>query len=212
MNEDAHHKPTTRADRVREASRQRREREKQALRDSILQAAGELFLERGYEDLSMRMVAERIGYSATTIYHHFENKDDLLFAVVDQGFKRFTAELAAAADSTDDPRERLNALGRAYVSFGLNNPMHYEMMFMRRHAFLLTCREGDTQPRIASFAVLQQAVQQALDAGVFPPGDASSYANMLWANVHGIVSLTIAIPHVTHEHAWEALDGLAKML
>jgi AcrR family transcriptional regulator len=212
MNDNTQDKTATRASRVREASRRRRERDRQALRDSILQAAGEVFLERGYEGLSMRMVAERIGYSATTIYHHFENKDDLLFAVVDQGFERFATELAAAAESTDDPRERLNAIGRAYVRFGLNNPMHYEMMFMRRTSFLLTCRDGDTQPRIAAFGVLQQAVQQALDAGVLPPGEVLSYANMLWASVHGIVSMTIAIPHVTREHAWEALDAFSKML
>ena len=201
----------TRSERVREASRKRRGQGKQELREVILQAAGEVFLERGYEHFSMRQVAERIGYSATTIYHHFENKDDLLFAVVEQGFEHFAAQLAAAAESTEDPRERIVAIGRAYVRFGLNNPMPYEMMFMRRTEFLCAHRAGETQPRISAFSVLQQVVQAALDAGVLSSGDVMSYSNMLWANVHGIVAMTITIPHFTHEHAWQALQAFGKL-
>ncbi len=127
----------TRDERVRRASQARREQNKADLREQILAAAGEVFLERGYEQFSMRQVAERIGYSATTIYNYFENKDDLLFAVVDQGFERFSADLQAAAESETDPRDKLDAIGEAYVRFGLENPMYYELMFMRRTEFLL---------------------------------------------------------------------------
>jgi len=211
MNDITNDEATTRLERVREASRKRRSQEKAELREAILQAAGEVFLERGYEHFSMRQVAERIGYSATTIYHHFENKDDLLFAVVDQGFERFAAQLAAAAESTEDPRERIVAIGRAYVGFGLNNPMHYELMFMRRTGFLCAYREGETQPRISAFSVLQQAVQAALDAAVLPPGDMMGYSGMLWGTVHGIVSMTITIPHFSHEQAWQALQAFGKL-
>ena len=211
MNDIADHGATTRAERVREASRKRRSQEKADLREAILQAAGEVFLERGYEHFSMRQTAERIGYSATTIYHHFENKDDLLFAVVDQGFERFATRLAAAAESTQDPRERIVAIGRAYVHFGLNNPMDYELMFMRRTGFLCAYREGEAQPRMSAFSVLQQAVGAALDAGVLPPGDMMAYSGMLWASVHGIVSMTITIPHFTHEDAWQALQAFGKL-
>jgi AcrR family transcriptional regulator len=211
MNEIADHAAATRSERVREASRKRRSQDKADLRDAILIAAGEVFLERGYEHFSMRQAAERIGYSATTIYHHFENKDDLLFAVVDQGFERFATQLAAAAESTQDPRERILAIGRAYVRFGLNNPMDYELMFMRRNGFLCAYRDGETQPRLSAFSVLQQSVRAALDAGVLPPGDMMGYSGMLWANVHGIVSMTITMPDFTHEDAWQALQAFGKL-
>lgn len=68
----------TRVERTRQASRHRREQEKEELQQLILKAAGELFLEQGYDRFSLRQVAERIGYSATTIYLYFEDKDDLL--------------------------------------------------------------------------------------------------------------------------------------
>jgi hypothetical protein len=95
----------TRGDRMREASRERRSLQKQELRSSILVAAAELFLEHGYEHFSMRQVAERIGYSATTIYLYFENKDDLLFEVVSDGWQRFSDDFLAAAAAADEPLE-----------------------------------------------------------------------------------------------------------
>src|SRR5215213_6311078 len=88
---------TTRAERLREASRQRRDQEKQDVRQVILDAAADLFREHGYERFSLRQVAERIGYSPTTIYLYFTDKDDLLFTVADVGFMRFGEQLVAAA-------------------------------------------------------------------------------------------------------------------
>src|SRR5436309_61027 len=113
----------TQAQRLHKAIRHRQEQEKQELRQAILTASGELFLEQGYEHFSLRKVAERIGYSPTIIYLYFHDKDDLLFTVVDEGFARFGQQLAAAATSQEDPWERLIALGRAYVAFGLEYPV-----------------------------------------------------------------------------------------
>src|SRR5438046_8494559 len=113
----------TQAERLRQAIRHRQVQEKQALRQAILTAAGELFLEQGYERFSLRKVAERIGYSPTTIYLYFHNKDDLLFTVVNDAFVRFGKQLAAAAESQEDPWERIIALGRAYITFALENRM-----------------------------------------------------------------------------------------
>src|ERR1700745_2806093 len=111
----------TQAQRLREAIRHRQEQDKQALRQAILTAAGELFLEQGYERFSLRKVADRHGYSPTDIYIYFHYKDDLLFTVVDEGFVRFGQQLAAAAESQEDPWERIIALGRAYITFALQN-------------------------------------------------------------------------------------------
>lgn len=200
----------TQAQRLRQAIRHRQAREKQELRQAILSAAGELFLEQGYERFSLRKVAERVGYSPTTIYLYFRDKDDLLFTVVEEGFERFSQQLATAAESQEDPWERLIALGRAYVAFGLQNPVYYQLMFMQRADFLMHPPVGESQPRIMSFRVLRQTVQQAIDAGVLRPGDAESYSDVLWALVHGIVSLAISMPlfdasriQRTMETAWQ---------
>ncbi len=186
-------RPVTQAERIREVSRRRREQEKEALRRTILDAAGALFLEHGYEGLSMRQIAERIGYSATTIYRYYEDKDDLLFAIVQEGFLRFGRALAKAAQSSADPRERLAALGHAYIEFGLKNQVYYRLMFMQRFDLIFEGRpEREEAPMIDSFGVVRQAVEQAMQAGVLKKGDPEATATVIWAVVHGITSLAIA--------------------
>jgi AcrR family transcriptional regulator len=185
---------TNQAERVRHASRERREQQKEGLRRTILKAAGGLFLEHGYEGFSMRRVAERIGYSATTIYRYYEDKDDLLLAVVHEGFAEFAQRLAAAAENTASPLKRLEALGQAYVRFGLESPIYYQMMFMQRADLLFESRKEQTRPMIASFDTLQQAVSQAMDAGILKRGDVGVYSHVIWSLVHGITSLALANP------------------
>lgn len=184
----------TLSDRVQSKSRRRREAEQQELRQAILNAAGELLLERGYEGFSMRRLAARIGYSATTLYLYFENKDDLLFTLLDEGYWQFGERLAQAADSTDDPLERLARIGRAYIRFGLENPVHYQLMFMRRSDYLWTRMSEREHDRVDSLQVLQGAVRSALQAGVVKPAPAEVYDLSLWSMVHGVVALFIAAP------------------
>ena len=184
----------TRTQRTRTASRQRREQEKEELRQTILAAAAALFLEHGYEAFSLRQVAEQIGYSPTTIYLHFDDKTDLLFAVVDDAYADFSRRLQAAYDSTDDPLARIRALGDAYVDFGLANPAIYEMIFMHRTEFLVSWRKGEERPRASSLLILQRAVVDAQHAGAVRQGDVQSLGDALWAVVHGLVSLSISLP------------------
>jgi AcrR family transcriptional regulator len=184
----------SRNERIRKASRHRREQEKEELRQTILKAASEMFLEQGYDRFSMRQLAERIGYSVATPYLYFRDKDDLLFTVVDDGFAHFKQQLLDAAASSDDPWERLNALSKAYIAFGLQHPVYYQLMFMWRVDFLTQSSKGEPQPRLEAFHVLQDAVQYAMECGVMKPGDARSYSDTLWATMHGIVSLAISIP------------------
>src|SRR5919112_6714668 len=161
---------STQAARLREVSRRRREQQKEDLWRTILDAAAGLFLEHGYEALSMRQIAERIGYSATTIYRYYEDKDDLLFAIVQEGFLRFGTQLTKAARRGGEPLARLQALGHAYVEFGLKNPVYYQLMFMQRSDFLFESR-AEEAPMIDSFGVLQQSVEQAMGAGLLRQGD-----------------------------------------
>jgi AcrR family transcriptional regulator len=202
-------RPKTRAERVRRASQSRREAQRHGLRRAILDAAADLFVEEGYERFSMRQVAERIGYSATTLYRHFADKDELLFAVVDQGFERFGQELLAASTSVEDPIERVLATGRAYVRFGKQNPVYYQMMFMQRADYLVAPAKDTGAPRIDSFQVHRDTVEAAVAAGAFVPGDSLQYANYLWALVHGIVALSISMPHF---HAFDAEEAVADAI
>lgn len=184
----------TRSTRITRASRRRREEQKEELRQLIITAAGQLFVERGYTGFSMRQLAEQIGYAPATLYLYFRDKDDLLFTVVDEGFARFGQALAAAAMQSDDPWTQLDAMGRAYVTFGIENPAYYQLMFIWRVDFLTAAGPGDEQTRLESFLILQRTVQAAMEAGHIRNGDAETISDALWAQMHGIVTLAIAMP------------------
>ena len=177
---------------------QRRERERQDTRQTILDAARELFIAEGYDGVSMRKVARKIGYSPTAIYDYFVDKEDLFLGLCHSEFHRL-AETFVQITSVPDPVERLRGIGRGYVGFGLKNPNHYRMMFMtsRPHASVEKLREvqmGKGNPEEDAYAFLLLTVTQAMEAGAFRKDlqDPHAVAQTFWAGTHGVVSLHIA--------------------
>ena len=113
---------------------ERREREKKALREDILDAARDLFVEQGYENVSMRKIADRIEYSPTAIYLHFKDKSSLLTSICDETFLKLSAALEGiTARGKSDPVELLKKGLHAYVDFGLAHPNHYQLTFLTRN-------------------------------------------------------------------------------
>ena len=202
----------TRATRLRAKSSARRAQQKTEVRQAILSAASELFLEGGLEGFSLRGVAERVGYSATTVYLYFENKDDLLFAVSLEGFEGFGRALQNAYDSVSDPVERIGALARAYTSFGAAHPAHYRLMFMERGEFLGRTNPRDQKPTIDSFGILVRAVHEAHTAGRVRVGQPMDLVYTLWAGVHGLVALSLCVPVPTEGNLDTRADHLLNTL
>ena len=114
----------------------------------------------------MREVATTIGYSATTIYLHFEDKDALMLAVCSAGFEEFGASLEAAARSAASPYDGLRASADAYVTFALDHPVLYDVMFIRPEEWAL---EAPGDP--ASFRGLTQLVGGAMAIGQLRAGN-----------------------------------------
>ncbi len=192
----------TRQKRTQQKSLERREQQKTDLRALILQAAVRLFeAGGGYEQFSLRQVAEEVGYSPTTIYLYFKDKDDLLLHVVFEGFREFGQMLQAGYDAGTTPLERLRLIGQAYLEFGLSHPVHYRLMFMQRSEMMFQKLEGHLHTVVDSFAVLQAAVHEALEQGFLAPYPLEVYTALLWADVHGIVALQISTGQITPEQA-----------
>src|SRR5438046_3738793 len=110
--------------------KERREREKEVLRQEILDAARDLFIKEGYENVSMRKVAEKIEYSPTTIYLYFESKADLLYYICEETFSRLLKKLESLGEESSDPLVCLRKGLRAYIEFGLKHPNHYKVTFI----------------------------------------------------------------------------------
>jgi AcrR family transcriptional regulator len=176
--------------------KERREREKLETRDRILDAARELFIAEGYDGVSMRKIANKVEYSPTAIYVHFQDKDQLFREICHEDFRRLAQSLIGLAQIAD-PVERLKKIGPAYVDFGHKHPNHYRTMFMTPHPPILESAEaleGKGNPEEDAYEFLRATVQEAMKAGAFRDDlkDADLVAQTLWAGVHGVISLYIA--------------------
>ena len=168
----------------------RRERLKQELRDDILDAARKLFVEEGYESVSMRKIAEEVGCAPGTLYLYYEDKPAILGAICAETFEKLTVRLGAIKeDLKADPLERLRRAGRTYIQFGVDHPHHYLLTFGRKHAH----PEGMVhEVGCRCFDGLRECVQRAVDARVLRSDDSECVAQVLWAATHGVVMLLIA--------------------
>jgi AcrR family transcriptional regulator len=171
----------------------RREREKEALRVQILDAARYLFARDGYDAVTMRAIAERIEYSPRTIYLHFQDKEDLIRELCRHDFQAFGVGMAKAA-KVKDPVERIKAIGLAYARFGTENRNHYRLMFMSGSPDYEGKGEEEWKgnPEVDAYAFLLGTVQEAIAADRLTVTDAELAAQTLWAGVHGVIALDIA--------------------
>ncbi|MGH2817163.1 MAG: TetR/AcrR family transcriptional regulator [Actinomycetota bacterium] len=183
--------------------------EGEKLKESILQAAEELLIETGdAESVSIRAVAERVGVTPPSIYLHFTDKDELIFAVCEKHFDELHRVMTEATDGASDPLDALRSMGRAYISFGVNNPEQYRIIFMDRTPHSVD--EGHTERLLTNsgFSHLLDVVQSCLDSGHFLPGNSLMISIDLWVTVHGVTSLLIAKPEFPWPDKHEMIEHI----
>ena len=187
-------------------TKERHDRERQAVTASILDAARDLFVAEGYQSVSIRKIAERIEYSPAAIYSYFASKDDIFLALADEGFHRLDEKVRSAM-RTGDPLEDVRANWWAFYEFSQEQPAYFQLMFVDRSVPRITQQwEG--------FELLQQmlsnavaAIQRAIDAGRLPATLSPNVAmHMLWAALIGP-----AVVSIRHRLAsGEDYDALAR--
>src|SRR5437899_10156545 len=159
-------------------------------RDRLCEAAERLFAERGPDAVTMRQLAAELGVSPMTPYRYFEDKDDILAAVRANGFNRFSEALEKARESAVGAQARGEAVGEAYVTFALEHPHSYKLMF------------DFNQPHVEKYPELVAAgrraqktmtgyIEDALAEGLMH-GDPEQIGLMFWAAIHGAVILELA--------------------
>jgi AcrR family transcriptional regulator len=184
------------------------------LRRALVEAAAELVAEGGIPALTLRAAAQRAGVSHAAPYHHFRDKAALVAAVADEGFGRLDRALAeAAAAPAASPRERLAALGRAYVRFAVENPHYFRVMF-RPELAPPGAAEGPEAhgPAARAFGRLVEAVTAVLRAEGRPEGGVPAGTLVAWAGVHGLASLWLDGPLSRMGLAPAGIEALARLV
>ncbi len=171
------------------------------LREEILEATERLLIRTGdQEAVSIRAIAKAVGVTPPSIYLHFADKAELIFAVCAQHFVALDEAIETAAAGAEDPMHELRLRGKAYVRFGIEHPEQYRILFMSRRSSMPDAWTPETMLENAAFTHHLEAVQRAL------PDVADPYlvAIGLWVAVHGVVSLLISQP----DFPWPDVDAL----
>ena len=161
------------------------------LRRSMLEAALRLITEQGVAALTLREVARRVGVSHAAPYRHFRDREALVAAVAEEGFRGMLAALQAAlAKASRSRADPLGALGVAYVEYALAHPAELRVMFAVELA------DRTRHPSLAAISsvmhgVLVQRIVEAQAEGKVVPGDARKLAFAAWSMVHGCAMLLL---------------------
>lgn len=171
---------------------ERKEKQKLEIRKAILDASMKLFVEQGYENVSIRKIADLIEYSPTTVYLYFKDKNEILFNLHEMGFQKmgaYTADLW----TIKNPLVRLHKMGEYYIKFGLENPEFYDLMFILQAPMeaLQAVENCEWKSGDQALGRLKDALQECMDKQLIVQGDVDATAMAIWGMVHGMVSLAI---------------------
>ncbi len=168
----------------------------------ILECARDLYVSEGLRGLSLRQVARRAGVSAPAIYKHFASKEALLLEVAREGHAVFAGYLARGLKGRT-PAERLIRTGEGYLDFALEHRAFYLVMFVAPPEHLgydKLARQNDDEGA-ATFQMLVDRVAECMSAGVLDRADPVEASLVIWAHVHGMVTLYFQMPaHAEHAH------------
>lgn len=195
--------------------KERRTRQKGLQRQEILDAAREILVREGYDGLPMRKVAEKIDYSPTAIYLHFKDRDDLVFCVCEQLMAGLVRELEEVSSRHPDPLVALRKGLRRYVDFGLEHPQHYQATFMTRQTGGPDADRRYLEPGsmgMQALRFLPRLVADCVKQKKLAKVDVHAASCALWAGIHGITSLQIAMPNFTWNDRDKVIDQLIAMM
>jgi AcrR family transcriptional regulator len=174
--------------------KERHERDREAVRRSILDAARELFVREGYQNVSIRKIAERIEYSPAAIYGYFPSKDDIFFALAAEGFRLLHGD-ATSVDELDalPALDRIRSIFWRLYQFSIEQPQYFALMFVDRSVPRIGREyEGFAFAREMKAHLIEQ-VQGCISEGIFPTSLPPLAAlRMLTTGVLGVAVLRLS--------------------
>jgi AcrR family transcriptional regulator len=173
---------------------ERKEKQKLEIRKMILEASMKLFVEQGFENVSIRKIADLIEYSPTTVYLYFRDKDEIFYDLHNIGFLKLQ-ELNKNLEGIGNPLVRLHKMGENYINFGMENQEYYDLMFIQRAPMesLLQMKGPGCEWVAGDSAVnkLKDTLAECMDRGFIRKADLDVLTMSIWGMVHGLVALAI---------------------
>ena len=169
---------------------ERKEKQKLEIRKMILDASMKLFVEEGFENVTIRKIADLIEYSPTTVYLYFKDKDEIFYNLHELGFQKMAEKNKNLAEIAN-PITRLHKMGENYIEFGMANPEFYDVMFIQRAPMQVLSQMAncDWKHGEAALNALRLTIEEAMQKGLIKKANTEAVAMAIWGMVHGLVSL-----------------------
>ncbi|HET9279355.1 MAG TPA: TetR/AcrR family transcriptional regulator [Flavitalea sp.] len=182
---------------------ERKLRQKEEVRAAILDTAWQLVKKEGWQQLSIRKIADAIEYSVPVIYDHFENKEAILFEIGKQGFQLLSKKMQQAKDKHTDPAEQLKAMADAYWNFAFKNKEYYQLMF---GLGMPCCEVEKNMPEKTYFRnLVMGSIDEIIKKNKVPAKNACLKYHTFWSVIHGLISMKMM-------RGSDAPDDLNKMV
>lgn len=161
------------------------------LKNALIAAGLQLLIEKGVNGLNLREVARRAGVTHAAPYRHFADKEALIAAIAEDGFQRLGVQIRTAhAAATGDAASKLTTLGHAYITFALEQPGSFRLMFSHTIAHREQYPELYTAAK-AGFLLLQSIIEEGKAARRFIDADSIAMTKSVWSMVHGLATLLV---------------------
>lgn len=191
---------------------ERRLKKKEAVKDSILCATRTLILNEGWQAVSIRKIADAIGYSLPVVYTHYENKDAILEEFVKLGFGQLSEAISLAKSEFSDPEQQLTAIAYSYFDFALGSREYYQMMF---GLGMPGCERVNQIPAIASFSKILISTIKAIAHADLSDTELKLKFHTFWSILHGLTAINMVNSAATPDHMQkmvlqDAVQGFIK--
>jgi len=168
---------------------ERKIRQKESVRCSILEEARKIVEQEGWQALSIRKIAEAIEYSVPVIYDHFANKEAILLEFTREGYQLLNEELTKAKNKHEDPAAQIEAMAYAYWDFAFTNKEYYQLMY---GLGMPTCETVRQINELHIFSdLIFSPIQQMITGSSRPDTDPFLKFHTFWSMLHGLVSINM---------------------
>ena len=180
---------------------ERRQKEKEEIKQKILEAAKKIASKEGWHSLTIRKIADEIEYTPPIVYEHFENKEDLIHEIIYSGFDSLGEEFAIAHKSKTDPKILLKKLSMIHWDFAFSNVELYQLMFSLE-------RPMPNEEMIQNIKLIEDTFLNLID-------DKESLHEIIFSwmcLMNGAISFVIKCPNLHHKSGKSSRDVFSSMI
>ncbi|WP_407312700.1 TetR/AcrR family transcriptional regulator [Desulfosporosinus sp. SB140] len=171
-------------------SRERQHRKQDEIRKTILDASRDVISKEGLSGLSIRKITKAIDYSPAIIYHYFKDKDEIVKALVKEGYEKIISSIGLVERNNEEPEKEIQQAFTQYIKAAQTFPEEYKAFMLNDDASVLDktvlLQKGISQTS-QTLQLLCDNIQRGISQGRYAPCDPELTAQIFWTSTFGLI-------------------------